>query len=412
MSAHGAPWRGPALVTAVEGLSLLVGFVAQLLLMRALGPASYGGYVLACAVGVLVATATDFGFNYAGVQRAVELRDDESARHRHFWAVQACKAVLGALATLLVVLLAPPLAGPHAGNVLLASALAALAALCFPAWYLLARQQALRMALSLLLARGLCCLAMAWLVRAPEQVALAVALTVAAPLLAAPGALLQADLRRRLRHPLFDVAALRRSFLLGATTFWAASLPGLAAAVVQALVLACGSATVLGLYAAADKVRAALQGLFLAFGTAAFPASVRHFTDDRRQGWHQGLRLLRLQLAVAVAVALPLALWPHEIVRLVSGPAFADAAPVLRLLALAVVTSTLVATLGVQLLIPLGRAGLYTRATAAGLALHVLALVLLVPRLGATGAALALVLADLAAAALLLPALRRMERVR
>ena len=92
---------------------------------------------------------------------------------------------------------------------------------------------------------------------------------------------------------------------------------------------------------------------------------------------------------------------------LVSGTQFDGAAPVLRLLALALLSSTLLAALGVQVMLPRGWSRQFSIATVAALLLQCLALVALVPAFGAPGAALALLLSEATVVAGLLWWLRR-----
>ena len=403
------PWLGPAGVTALEALSLLVGFLMQPYLMRVLGPAAFGSYVLTVSIATLAATLTDFGFNFAGVQRAIELSGDDVRGHRHFWCVSLCKAAVGAAALLVIVPLCVALNSPLALGIALASSAAVVAAVLFPTWWLLATDRLLLMAGALLVARTVGLGLVLWGVHGPEDTLWAATLTVGAPMLAAGLCLvIDSELRGRLRWQSATLAEWLTVLRLGASTAWVASLPSLSAALVHGLVGSLGSTATLGQYAAADKIRAAIQGLFTAFGHASFPGSVKRLRGpDAGAAWP----LLKAQVLISATAALPLFVFADEVVLWVSGPHFDEAGSALRLLALALVSSTFVAALGVQVLLPLKLVLRHATAMLGGLAVHALALALLVPRWGAPGAAAALLVADACAALLMLRVLRAQPRL-
>ncbi|MBZ8141416.1 hypothetical protein CLD22_16105 [Rubrivivax gelatinosus] len=395
MTAARRAWAGPAGVTALEAASLVVGFLTQLLLMRSLGPAAYGQCVLAVAVGVGVCTLADFGFNYAGTRQAVLWADEPLRRQRLFWAVQAVKAAVGSAALLLLALL------PGTAAMLPAAALAVLGALLFPTWYLMARRRLVPTAAALLAGRVAMLLAIAAAVRGPGDAVLASALNSSAALVALAVAARDPELRA-LRPCRPRAPELVQAWTLGLSTLWVNAVPALGAALVQALIGQLGSHATLGQYAAADKVRAGIQGLFTALGQALFPGSVRAEVGGRR-----GQRLAPALLLLAALAALPLVLAPGAIVAVVAGPGYEAAADALRVMSLAVLSSTAVTAFGLLDLVSRGQDAAFARAIAAGLTAQVAALLLLVPALGASGAAWALFIADAAALALITNTLRR-----
>lgn len=389
-----SPASGAALFAAIEASSLAVGFVTQSVLMRALGPEAYGPYALACAWGVLALTLTEFGFNFAGMQRAVELRADALAAHRHFWAVQGVKGLAG-LASVVVALAWLALSNDlQARAMLLATATGAVAAWCFPSWFVFSRQRVITVAVALLLARCAGLVAVLLWVRGAAQWPLAIVLTVGAPVLAGLLMLVDAELRRQWRPLRPRAAELREAAAAGASTLWLSAQAVVSAAVLQSLLFTLATGSALGLFAAADRVRAGLQGLFTAFGSAVYPRWVQQRVDHGDAGMAAVWRLLRLQVGSGLVLALAVALAAPWIVQLVSGPAYADAAPVLRVLAFGLVTTTLVTALGVQVMLPMKQSRRYTGATLVLLLLQALGVAWLAPSHGALGAAWALVLAE------------------
>ncbi|MDZ7592762.1 MAG: hypothetical protein U5L05_19230 [Rubrivivax sp.] len=142
---------------------------------------------------------TDFGFNFAGVKRHVELARDSDAAHRHFWAVQTVKTLAGG-ATLLFGLAWSAVAGTQQARLIaLAVAVGSAAAICFPMWFLFGRQKVIWISSSLLVARVSCLLAVVIVVQGPPQLQWAVIFTLGAPMLAAIFLLADLEVRAQLR---------------------------------------------------------------------------------------------------------------------------------------------------------------------------------------------------------------------
>ena len=394
MSAGPALALRPAVFAAVEGLSLLVGLLLQALMMRALGPAGYGGYALACALGLVAMTVTDFGFNFSGVTRAIEVAHDPDAAHRHFWAVQSTKA-FAAIATGVIAWGWALWAGDaQARMIAWAMTVGALAAWCLPSWFLFSRQKVILLACGLLASRVLCLIAMLLIVEGAAQIGSAIFLTLGAPLIAAPMMLSSPAVRAQMRPRWPGAVALGVATRSGLSTLWLSAQVVVSAAVLQSLLFSLTSSTPLGVFAAADRVRGGVQGLFAAFGVAAFPRLVQLGVDRNVIGQDRAWPLLRLQLLVAVAAALLVFFLAPWIVSVVLGAQFQASVPVLRVLALALISSTFFTAIGVQVMLPRSMARQYTFATLALLALQSAALVVLAPAAGAVGAAWAVVLSE------------------
>jgi O-antigen/teichoic acid export membrane protein len=389
-------------VTGLEAASLGVGLITQMLLMRALGPATFGVCALALALGALAGTVADFGFNFAGVRHAVQLRHDTDAARRHYWCVQSCKASVAMLLVTLAVL--GVWHKPNWTPIALAVSVSALTYVLFPAWYLLARSRLLAYAGLLFLGRMLAMMIVWAMVKSPRDLYLGIAVVSGSPLVAAVLTLWLRDARALFPPTRLRVSDWKTCMAEGARALPIAGLPFVAGAIVPTLIAGLASAQVLGLYTAADKVRLGIQGLFAAFGQAAFPQT----SSCSPAQWHR--RIVRFAVAnvgVACCFAGVLAGTSDWVMATISGTAYSDSASILRILALAIVTSTASSALGLQALTSLGRAGQYSMAMAVGLAVQVGALLVAVPIHGAVGAAWCVIVGDIALLMLVWPLTRR-----
>jgi PST family polysaccharide transporter len=141
-----------------------------------------------------------------------------------------------------------------------------------------------------------------------------------------------------------------------------------------------------GVYAAAVRLSEMWFFVPLAVSTAGFPALM----EARQEGiaaYHRRLRrMTELMVLISFAVVLPISLLASPLVRLVYGPDYALAGPILRVH----VWSGVFVAFGVvfgRWLTAEGRTRFYAMMTVAGAGLNILLNLVLIPRLGGMGAA-------------------------
>lgn len=150
-----------------------------------------------------------------------------------------------------------------------------------------------------------------------------------------------------------------------------------------------------GYYAAATRLSQALYLLPVAICTAVFPAIVRARNTSEALYNQRMQTLYDLMFWGAVAVALPIALLSHWIIGLLYGPAYAPAGTVLQIHAWTLV----LVSLGVarfRALLAERLQVFFIAGAICSLTLNVAGNAVLIPKLGATGAAWATVLAQVA----------------
>lgn len=409
-------WRAPAAVAGIEGASLLVGLLLQPLLMRELEPAAYGAYVLSVAAGSMAGSLVDAGSNYTGVQRLLDAGTDSSAQARCFWLIQKAKLCVAGLVLMLCFGVAAAAAAGGASSWTIATAvcvsvgLGAASAILVPTWFLYALNRSVRCASYLFAARAAAVPATLLLVHAPADLVWAVACTSGAPLLAAALALLEPAFRAVVRRPVGSrsdevLAYLRQA---GSST-GLPLLPMLNGLLLPALMSSLGSMQTAGLFGAADKLRTGAVGLSTAFANAAFPIAARLMGNGDRPQRRAALRIVATQPVAAMLLALPLAVWPGQTLELIAGDAYTAASSTLTVLSAAIVSSTLVGAIGVNLLVASGAARAHLMAAIGGLIALAFFLALWVPGHGAPGAAWAVLAADGVVLSLQLLQLRRMR---
>lgn len=390
MSGWRAVLRGAASLSALELVGLALGLVTLPWLLRVLGPVEFGRYALGMGAASLLALVADFGFAQYGPRAVARTEPDSEARAQLLWALQAGKLVL-VLASVPLLILAAYALRLHVvySDVLWAAWAGACGSLLLPVWFLQGAQMYRSLALSQALARLLVTAAMFVLVTGVADTALAVLLQAGSGALAGVLALgsrsyrsalrwarpQQADVRAHLRAawPLFISNA--------AITAYTQAVPVLLGVLVSPLTV--------GLFAVADRLRAALQALLAPLGAAAYPWFARRLHDDRAQGLAAVRRLMGLQVALGCAAALVLALGAEPVLRLLGGEAYVAAVPAAQVLGLCMICTAASNSLGVQVMLSLHMERAFATILVVAASSGLLAVALLAPRWLHTGAAVA-----------------------
>ena len=145
-----------------------------------------------------------------------------------------------------------------------------------------------------------------------------------------------------------------------------------------------------GLYQAAFRFMMATMMVSDVLLQAFFPVISRLAVSDRRRFVKTSTSLNRYLISGGAYMAGAFFLFAGELVRWVFGAAYAPAVPVLKILAFAVLGYFLTSTPAIAL-IALGRQGARARASAVVLAFNAAMAFILIPAMGARGAALAMV---------------------
>lgn len=174
-------------------------------------------------------------------------------------------------------------------------------------------------------------------------------------------------------------------------------------------VSAISNASQTGYYSTAFKIVEVIGGTSGLIAGSAFPIFARAGRDDRERLRYAVSRVGDTVLIAGTYITLSLVVAAPFVIKVLGGPGFAPAVPVLRLQALALLGGFLGTTYSYTLL-SLHMHGSLLRVTLAGLVLSIALSAALVPRLGAEGASLAAIVCEFAVAGGYLLALVRGHR--
>ena len=411
-----SPLLRDALVTIVTrfGLAILI-FGTDIALARLLGPSAKGRFALVLLYSQLAALLVGFGMDQA--LAVVAGRDKKTAR-RGMANALLWTAVVGGFAVVLSGWLygLPTDARPNGPLASLIPNLSAAqftyAALALPGelffaiglYALLGRKRVVSYSLIRVARRGLLLLFVV-AAAAIARLSLDLALLLNLVALGATGALILWVAARDGSLGLRPSVPLMTEEL----RFGARSLPGALAERLQFrsdsfLVNAILGVRETGIYSVTSGLAETLWYVPNALGTVMFSRAVDPKTDAGRIA----AVLTRTTIAVAVMTAIPAFIFGPRLVRFVYGSAFADAGVALRLILPGIVAYSVVAVLS-RYIVGRGRPGVGTSILLAGLAINIIANLILIPAHGIRGAAAASSISYVATAALTLAVFHRLS---
>ncbi len=383
----------PALF-AIQGLQYLIPLLTIPFLMRVLGLDRWGQVALLITFGQLVLILLDYGLHLSATQAAARRAGDSRALAALFGAVTVAKLIVAA-AGLPLILLAAGLI-EHVGDdpQLLAWALAAVLIQAHdPLWYFLATNQTNRIAVLTVTARMVAVIIMLITIRTPDDAWIYFASQMAAWLAVVCAGIWYA--RRQTgfawRHLWGGTAVLREGCRIFQLYAGSSSFDYLVPLALGAVT----DPTSVGLFVGAEKLARAAASLLTPFRNALFPQMSRLLAEAQPEA----RLLLRWALVrmggLAVAASFTLLLGADPLVPLLLGEAARPAVPILQILSLLPLLLTLNGLIGVQWMIPAGRAAALRNIYIATGMLRLLLCVLLAGSLDAPGAALAVISSEL-----------------
>lgn len=361
-------------------------------LARVLGVDGWGLFVFAQAFGNYLSIVVEYGFTTAGAREVARHRD-QPARLRQLVADALGAKILLTAAALLTAVAAGALVPAFRDSpaLLWAAVFWAIAFGFTPSWYFQGLERMSLMASIDLAAKALGTLAVFVFVRKPDQAWLALALQGAGATTAALIGLGLAYREVGFRRPTLagGIETLRLGFSLFAFR-GATSLYSVSNAFVLGLYFATSPAVV-GYFGGADKIARAFQGLLAPLSQALFPRLSSQLVRDPEGGRRTFVRSTRLSVLVGLALTVVCLAGAPLWVRLLLGPDFGPSVGLVRVLSLLPLMVSINMCLGFFWLLPLGRDREFLFVIGAAGAAHLAVLLLVAPRFGVMGVAMAAV---------------------
>ena len=387
--------RNVAIMIVSFAANYLASFATFPYLTRMLGPEQFGVLAYGMALATYGTLLTEWGFGLTGPKAVVERGGRAAALNELIWSVTAAKACLcvASFAALALLFALTP-HDPVSRDVILLSWLGVLGNVFTLYWFFQGAERFGLIAAMVAINRGVTLPLTFWLVRGPQDVALAAAIQAAGPVVAALLSVAIAWRMKVLRAPQLSWRAVRRQIVEAADAFVASASVSLFGAANTILLKSSSGLYQAGLYAAADKLRTVGNLAPAQLCAVLYPRVAALFARDRAAAARLTVLGAVVTLVMSGACAAVFIGWSEPLAHFVLGSEFSGAAPVLALLCGSMLFGNLAYFLGLQVLLPFGAGRSRSRLILASGLLNVALAFALVPRHGAQGAAVAFLLAQ------------------
>jgi len=384
----------------VQGCRKLLPLFILPYLARVLGPAGWGNVAYAQGVGEFISIFVEFGFILSATRDLAQSKGSKADCGRIAAGTFGAQAVLATIGILVALAISTqvPLLRSHP-RLLCAGLVYGVAQGMMPTW-LFQGLERMTLASFLEITSKVAALGAVFLfVHSPSDEWKVLAFQSLAPVVSVLAGIWVAHRYLTLYLPTFGMV--RESIKAGWKMFLLRS--GLATySTANVLILAMfAPAGIVGFYASAEKLSKAIVGLLLPIRDAFYPRLSQLAAHSMKES--QRLTRISAYIEIGAGVLLSVATFAgaHLIVRIVFGPTFQAAVPILQILAVLPLITSLADAIGLQTLLPAGKESLVMIAIVAGGLVNIAFAVILAPRFMAEGMAVSVMLAEFAVCAVL-----------
>lgn len=381
-----------------QGMNYVLPLITLPYLARVLGAAHFGIFGFVGSVAYYAVLLGDWGFALSATQTVAANRHDRPALNRIIWNTFAAKLLLGvvSLIALLLVSEALPQLRLYQGLILIAW-LQVPGNLITADWLLQGLERLGAFALASTLGKLAVLPAVFALVRSPADLPLAVLLQSVTNIVAGAVSLSLAIRTGAIGRPTLSLAGTFNAVRGGAYIFVSQASISLYTNLNVIVVFALAGPLQGGLFVGAEKLRRAAQGLIGPLNMVMYPRIAAMMATDRKQGFRWVRKLLAIEAVLTLGLAGATWILAPLAVRLVLGPSFAAAVPVLRTISPVLFLAGINTALAMQLMLPLGMRREFLLATAIPGVLSLSYMPFLASARGAVGVALALCVTEVVA---------------
>jgi len=372
---------------AGQALGLIAPLIVVPYLARVLGPAAWGPVLTVQALANWLIVILEFAFDLSGTRAVARSRVVADGMREIVQSVQSAKALLILAAVPPAALAAWLIPSLHAAPRLVVGGLAfAVFRGLSPLWYFQGVERVRAAVATESLSRVSASVAVFWLVQSPSHAWRVLALQAA--FAAVSLALLTSRLFREVPFALPSLTVGWRTLREHFVVFACRASTGVYAQA-NALILGAINPATVAFFGGAERIVRAAVNLLTPVTQAIVPRMSALHLSDRETAERLTLQSFVIMGAIGTAMSVVAVVAAPLLVRILLGPAYGAAVPLLRILAALPILVAINTVLGLFWAVPFGRERGLLGAILAGGATNLILAALLVPRLGGTGMAIA-----------------------
>ncbi len=324
-------------------------------LVRVLGPEKFGLVNFAAAFVSYFTVFVDYGFNLSATREISINRNDSNKINEIFSGVLIVKStlfLLGLSVFVFLVLLVPKFAAD--APIYFFTFLTVLGSVVFPTWFFQGMERMKYITLISISVKAIWVISVFLLIKSPADVLLLVILNGTSVVVSGLIGILTILTKFGVKLYFPQLTEIKRLLAEGWYVFIStASITLYTSTNIFILGLFAGNETV-GYFAAADKIRAAVQGIFQNASQAIFPHLSKLFNESKEMAIRFVNRYLKFSLSFAIIITFVLFLLAGEIVIVILGEKYLPSIGVFRIIVFLPLIILLSNVYGIQIMLNLG----------------------------------------------------------
>ena len=363
--------------------------------VRVLGPAKYGLINFAAAFVAYFNLICDYGFSLSGTKEIALIKDDHLRLSKTFSGIMFIKLILSVLSFLLLTVLVFLI--PFFKNnweIYFLSYGFVVGGVLFPSWFYQGIQQMKYITIIQVFIRSILTILIFVLIKEENDYLLLVLLNSAAQILIGILGQMIAVIKFQIRISLPGKNDLKMRLKSGWNIFMSMISINLYTTSNTFILGLFASETVVGYYAAADKIRQAFQGIQSVLAQAVFPY-VNSLVKESYDKFTMFIkRLLKIQSVLGFSISLLLFIFSYQLTDLILGQKFVSSGELLRIISVLPLLISLSNVFGIQVMLPLGYDKAFNKIITGAAILHIVLLMVLVPKYLAVGTSVSVVMTE------------------
>lgn len=363
--------------------------------VRVLGPAKYGLINFAAAFIAYFNLISDYGFSLSGTKEISLIRDDKEKLSKTFSTIITIKFLLSIFSFLIFIVIVYFI--PFFKNnweVYVLSYGFVIGGVLFPSWFYQGMEQMKYITIIQVLIRSIVTVLIFILIKEESDYLLLVLLNSTAQILIGIAGLVVAGIKFKIKFRLPSFAEIKIQLKSGWNIFQSMIAINIYTTSNTFILGLFASEAIVGYYSAADKIRMAFQGIQSVIAQTVFP----YVNSLARESYEKFIlfikRLLKLEFAVGFSISLILFIFSPQLTELFLGEKFAASGELLRIISALPLLISLSNVFGIQIMLPLGYDKSFNLIISLSALLHIILLLVLVPKHFAVGTSVAVVITE------------------
>ncbi|MCH7963006.1 MAG: flippase [Bacteroidetes bacterium] len=363
--------------------------------VRILGPAKYGLINFAAAFIAYFNLISDYGFSLSGTKEISIIRDDKEKLSKTFSTIITIKLLLSIFSFLIFIVIVYFI--PFFKNnweVYVLSYGFVIGGVLFPGWFYQGMEQMKYITIIQVVIRSIVTALIFILIKKEDDYLLLVLLNSIAQIMIGILGVIIVLIKFQIEFRLPTINEIKFQLKSGWNIFQSMIAINVYTTSNTFILGLFASETIVGYYAAADKIRIAFQGIQSVLSQTVFPY-VNSLVKESYEKFILFIkRLLKLEFAIGFSASLILFIFSYQLTDLILGNKFEVSGELLRIIAVLPLLISLSNVFGIQLMLPLGYDRAFNRIISSAALVHILLLIVIVPAYFAVGASIAVVITE------------------